>query len=796
MKNGSIRLSKALHITAALALMGALWMAAPAAHAAIAQTIWVDTTELLLTNNSNCDFREALLAASSNAVVDTCEAGDDELPDIIAFNIGASGSSHTIMPTFTIDVDSPVYIDGTSQPGWAGTPLIKFATTDWTPILRFNTAAAGSTLRGLQFSTTSGLSYLVYIFASNVTVIGNYFGTDGTSVLGPDSDGVVLDGSSNSHIGGAEPAKRNFFGGEHGVTIEGGGGNTVQGNYFGVTSSGNALLAGTPAYPMHGVGVGHNQDTSNNTIRGNLISGGYHWGIYLEHHASGNLIAGNMLGLDATGVTRLGNIWGIGIQGASNNTIGGTTADDRNVISGSLYNIIIQDFSNTGIHVASNNQISGNFIGTTADGMSRVTPFATEGIDEIGIYLQGGDLTTIGGATAAHGNVIGGNDSGIEVLSGATGTKILNNKIGTNADGTAALRQELGIRVDTPAAMIGDDATPGNNLISGNDTGINFMGSATGTVYNNRIGLTALGGSALPNGYGIIVGGSSGATVAENWIAYSTHYGLSVGGTATIAAGSTDNCFTSNTSYGAFTYIPSTPSLINNWWGSETGPTHWSNSGGTGDAVNDGVAYSPFLTLPAAACHIFADVPVAGKEWMEPWVDSFYLHGITTGCGASPLIYCPENPVTRAAMAVFILRTIEGPTYTPPAATHTFSDLPVAGKEWMEPWVDEFYDRGITTGCGTDPLRYCPENPVTRAAMAVFLLRAIEGSTYVPDHTHGYFDDLPVAGKEWMEPFVDEFYDRGITTGCGASPLRYCPENPVTRAAMAVFISRAYGLYP
>jgi len=198
----------------------------------------------------------------------------------------------------------------------------------------------------------------------------------------------------------------------------------------------------------------------------------------------------------------------------------------------------------------------------------------------------------------------------------------------------------------------------------------------------------------------------------------------------------------------------------------------------------------------AATLYPFADVPSPGKEWMEPWVTAFYNQGITTGCGVSPLRYCPENPVTRAAMAVFILRAIEGPTYTPPAASHYFSDMPVAGKEWMEPWVDQYYREGLTTGCGLDPLRYCPENPVTRAAMAVFLLRALEGSSYVPNHTDHYFSDLPVTGKAWMEPFVDEFYERGITTGCGTAPLRYCPENPVTRAAMAVFIDRAFGLYP
>jgi hypothetical protein len=80
--------------------------------------------------------------------------------------------------------------------------------------------------------------------------------------------------------------------------------------------------------------------------------------------------------------------------------------------------------------------------------------------------------------------------------------------------------------------------------------------------------------------------------------------------------------------------------------------------------------------------------------------------------------------------------------------------------------------------------------------MAVFLLRALEGSSYVPPATTHTFSDMPVVGKEWMEPWVDEFYSRGITTGCGAAPLIYCPENSVTRAAMAVFIDRAYGLYP
>jgi hypothetical protein len=188
----------------------------------------------------------------------------------------------------------------------------------------------------------------------------------------------------------------------------------------------------------------------------------------------------------------------------------------------------------------------------------------------------------------------------------------------------------------------------------------------------------------------------------------------------------------------------------------------------------------------------FADVPIDHPLWQ--YIEAFYNAGITSGCGVSPLIYCPENPVTRASMAVFLLRAKYGSGYTPPAATHTFADLPVAGKEWQEAWVDQFYLEGITSGCGTGPLIYCPENPVTRAAMAVFVLRALYGSSYTPPTASHFFSDLPVAGKEWMEPWVDELYREGITTGCGTGPLIYCPETAVKRQAMAAFIVRAFNL--
>ena len=188
----------------------------------------------------------------------------------------------------------------------------------------------------------------------------------------------------------------------------------------------------------------------------------------------------------------------------------------------------------------------------------------------------------------------------------------------------------------------------------------------------------------------------------------------------------------------------------------------------------------------------FSDVPINHQFWA--YIESIYNAGITGGCGTDPLRYCPENPVTRAAMAVFLLKAKHGSGYTPPAASHYFSDVPTAGKEWMEPWIDQLYREGITGGCGTSPLRYCPENPVTRAAMAVFLLKAKYGSSYTPPAASYFFSDVPTVGKEWMEPWIDQLYREGITTGCGSGPLIYCPETAVKRGAMAAFLVRTFNL--
>jgi len=198
--------------------------------------------------------------------------------------------------------------------------------------------------------------------------------------------------------------------------------------------------------------------------------------------------------------------------------------------------------------------------------------------------------------------------------------------------------------------------------------------------------------------------------------------------------------------------------------------------------------------------YTFADALPGAWYWR--YVEGFYAQKITTGCNVAPFRYCPDRAVTRAEMAVFILRSlhVDALPYTPtpdPSVVGIFADVPVTGKEWMQPWIEEFYETGMTTGCDLNPFRYCPERQVTRAEMAVFVLRAIHGATYQPPAAaSSSFSDVPIAGKEWMMPWIEEFYQENLTTGCAQSPLRYCPEQSVTRAEMATFLDRAFDFVP
>jgi hypothetical protein len=113
----------------------------------------------------------------------------------------------------------------------------------------------------------------------------------------------------------------------------------------------------------------------------------------------------------------------------------------------------------------------------------------------------------------------------------------------------------------------------------------------------------------------------------------------------------------------------------------------------------------------------FGDVPTT--YWAAAHIKQLAAEGITAGCGGGN--YCPEGPVTRAQMAVFLLRSKYGGSYTPPdaGAGTGFADVPAT--YWAAAWIKQLVAEGITAGCGGGD--YCPESPVTRDQMAVFLVR-------------------------------------------------------------------------
>ncbi len=184
---------------------------------------------------------------------------------------------------------------------------------------------------------------------------------------------------------------------------------------------------------------------------------------------------------------------------------------------------------------------------------------------------------------------------------------------------------------------------------------------------------------------------------------------------------------------------------------------------------------------------IFDDVP--NGHWAWSWIERLYNAGITSGCGISPLIYCPENSVTRAQMAIFILRGIHGTSYTPPAATGTvFGDVPATHPHAA--WIEALAAQGITSGCGNG--NYCPNNPVTRAQMAVFLLKAKHGSGYTPPAVGADSGFGDVSTSHWAAAWIKQLAAESITSGCGAG--NFCPNQAVSRAQMAVFLVKTFDL--
>jgi hypothetical protein len=393
--------------------------------------------------------------------------------DAIVFSINSG--LQVISPSSPLPlITEAVTIDGTTQPGFLGVPIIELNGINMgavdPSVHGLEILLGNSAVRGLVVNRFQTLDSILIFGAGHNVIEGNYIGTNAAGTDGFCSDfatcqfrgGIAVSNSANNVIGGTTASARNVisgsggFGGE--VTISGSGpGNQIIGNFIGTNASGSGRLASGGDYGVYGIqtlaAIGTIIGGTTPGAR-NIISNGGIAGIFVLDSNSvsppgttgGNLIQGNYIGIDVTGAGAISPTSGTGIElrgqdralrSVSGNTVGGTTSGARNIISGNT-----RFDSSTGVGIGgiftTPNLVQGNYIGTDFTGAISVANH-----DGVGVAQAQG--TVIGGSIVMARNIISGNlRYGVAIGSfkeflGGSGVIVQGNYIGTNVTGNACL---------------------------------------------------------------------------------------------------------------------------------------------------------------------------------------------------------------------------------------------------------------------------------------------------------------------------------------------------------------------
>ncbi len=794
-------------------------MKAPIAIAALLASAAAGAATYTVTTTADSgagSLRQAIIDANANPGADT-----------IAFNIVGSGVQTIALADELPEITSPVTIDGYTQPG--SSPNTQPVGQGLNTTLRieidgtgtffgcFFVSAGDTTIRGLVINNCAvGITLSSGAFSSN-KVEGCFIGTDaaGTTRIDQDfSDQVEVVNQSNATIGGSAPAARNLFGAcQAGVRLTGApSGHVIEGNLFGLTAAGDALL--TP--PCNATTTAIIVSGSGSFLFDNAMAGGAN-GIGLN--GTGHTVQGNFLGTDATGTVAFGmSQRAIGMAG-SNHVIGGSAAGDGNVVAGAGFYY--------GIEVAGTGHVlKGNFIGTD------VTGTLDFGNLRAGIAGVGTDLT-IGGITPGEGNTIafnGASFSGGGVAVSGQQVRIRGNRIyqntGTSQFGGFGIDLYAGGSAGLTPNDVGDGDTGPNGLQNfpilisagpaapqGSGTRVQgVLHSTASTLFDLDFyanppcadrpqefieGKDYIGSTQVPTD-------GSGNASFDVTLPTTVEAGSRISATATDPSGNTSEfsqrlIFSMTPAAGppaGATNVTLTGMLFENGATVSIGGQPASNVNVAGPTQI--TATTPALSPGSLNNVVVTNPNGTGGTLVNGWVadfsdvpnsQQFYFHisrlvsnAITVGCGTG--IYCPLNSVTRQQMAVFLLKSKNGLCYVPPPCSGDFPDVPCTSP--FAPWIEALADAGITGGCGGG--NYCPANPVTRQQMAVFLLKTKHGSTYVPPACTGDFADVPCPSQfaDWIEQLSAE----GITGGCGGS--NYCPAQAVRRDQMAAFLYNTF----
>ena len=449
-------------------------------------------------------LRSAILCANATPNIDR----DGDLipdPDPISFNI-PGGGPHTIEPLSELPtITDAIHFDGTTQPGFAGVPLIEIngrlagtgSVGTGANAFVFVGGAGGSIVESLVINRFTGRAIEIADATGGHIITGNYIGTDVTGAIaaangGPDLSGSVWIGDTAD----GNMISENVISGNHNIgMLIGSDGNTIRANYIG-TDVGGTIDVGNGADGVMLLG-------SDNLVRDNLISGNDDNGLVIQEGGERNVVYGNLIGTDVTAGVDLGNSSrGVLLNGA-NNDIGSERVSDRNIISGN---------DSVGILVvSSDNWIAGNYIGTDISGTTAIPNFN-------GIAVQGSNnIIGVDPDGEGRGNLISGNMATGVDFSGpiATLNRLAGNTIGTDVTGTVALGNgSFGVFIsdESSANTIGGNHGGIGNLISGNTgggIGMQGIGVTGNVVQGNRIGTNAAGTQTIGNGgTGVLVIGT------------------------------------------------------------------------------------------------------------------------------------------------------------------------------------------------------------------------------------------------------------------------------------------------
>ena len=501
-----------------------------------ASTIVVNSTADDQDNDGECTLREAIVASNtdtaSGALAGECIAGSGD--DIINFNIAGAGV-RTIVPLSQLPpIEAKVDINGYSQPGATANTAIAPAALNGNLLIEIDgtnvanyallfdgdtAGGAGSSVRGLVINRF-GENNTIVIGANNITVAGNYIGTDPTGLIdfGNTGPGITWQYGTtdtfDAKIGGLSPADRNLISGNEDAGSYPSNGWTFQGNFIGVDATGLVAMGNSTAGASGGISADNCTDV---TVGGdkpgaiNVISGNNSHGVAPDF-TQNIIIAGNYIGVGADGTTSLPNGGaGIVLTNSTNALIGGSTEGSGNTIANSTLQGVYLGTGNDGVVVAGNT-VSSNTTG--------------------GIYTQGGVNITIGGTTSTIANTVDSNGSdGINIFE-SSNVLIGRNTINSNSNIGVLVNGSTNVTVDENA--VNDNASHGialhnsstfaavqNNTIENNGSnGIDVYNLVSdSTIEGNFINKNSNNGLQIDNGINIVVGGTaegSSNTISSN----------------------------------------------------------------------------------------------------------------------------------------------------------------------------------------------------------------------------------------------------------------------------------------